>query len=360
MHSHAFQYALRARAQRFPNGEGSFWSWRKAMYDLVLSLDPDSMYRIAKNAYVALRRHGVRCVGEFHYVHHAPGGVPYQDPDAMAHAVIQAAIDANMRISLLRSVYQRPGFDRVLEDGQKRFLDNSADDAVASVERLATHYRNNDHVNVELAPHSLRACSRETLRDIVSYAKSKHHKVHMHVSEQPREVDECLAEYGLRPVELLRELGALDENFTAVHSTHLSHSEIAILRETFVTLCFSRSTERDLADGAPKLSALFGSKKSQLRLAFGVDGYAELDPFLEARSLEFDERTRTGERPAVFEAPRLLQALTYDGYECLGFSRAQCDEDALRVQCVEHAHMADALIFATADVHIEGVSRSDA
>ena len=111
---------------------------------------------------------------------------------------------------------------------------------------------------------------------------------------------------------------------------------------------------------APTLSALFGSKTTRLRLAFGVDGYAELDPFLEARSLEFDERTRTGERPAVFEAPRLLEALSYDGYECLGFSRAQCEEDSFQVQTIEHAHTADALIFATADLTIEGVSRDHA
>ncbi len=209
-HSHAFQRALRGAAQR-PTAPGTddFWSWRDAMYELASSLTPESIHAISLVAFRELARAGVRTVGEFHYVHHQPDGTPYDDRTILADAVVLAARQAKLRIALLRVAYHRDGPGRGPEAGQRRFCDPDVDAILRDVDTLRARYAGDPDVVVGLAPHSVRAVPPSWLAPLSEYAARHEMPLHMHVAEQLREVDECLAETGRRPVELLAEHGVL-------------------------------------------------------------------------------------------------------------------------------------------------------
>lgn len=341
-HSHAFQRALRGRTQR---KSGSFWSWRGLMYRLAERLTPEDVYALSRFAYAELARCGVCAVGEFHYVHHQPDGTPYDDRTELADAVIRAALDVGLRISLLRVLYHRPGLGRSLEGAQRRFADPQIDDALADVDALRSRWADEPRVAVGLAPHSVRAVPRPWIEQAARYADDHDLPLHMHVSEQRREVHECLAEHGLRPVELLAEAGALGPRFVAVHATHLTPHEVRALGGSIVCLC--RTTERDLGDGLPPTGELVDAGA---RLCFGTDSHAVSDPFEEARAAELDERSRT-ERRAHVEAPELLRAATAGGYAAIGFAGAETedavtlDPDDPALVGADDATLDDAVIF---------------
>lgn len=293
-HSHAFQRGMRGEAQRpGPSGSDDFWSWRTAMYALAESLTPESIHAISKVAYRELRAAGVRTVGEFHYVHHQPGGAPYADRTILADAVIEAARAAGLRIALLRVVYARAGAGREPEGAQRRFSDASLDAALADVEALRARYAGCDDVRVGVAPHSVRAVPPAWLGEIARFAAERGLMVHMHVAEQPAEIEACLAETGRRPVELLAERGALSERFVAVHATHLAPHEPALLGAARAMACLCPTTERDLGDGLPDVGALAGAG---VRLCVGIDSHVITDPFEDLRGVELGERLRTGKR----------------------------------------------------------------
>ncbi|MGK3996770.1 formimidoylglutamate deiminase [Sorangium sp. So ce1024] len=293
-HSHAFQRGMRGEAQRpGPSGSDDFWSWRTAMYALAESLTPESIHAISKVAYRELRAAGVRTVGEFHYVHHQPGGAPYADRTILADAVIEAARAEGLRIALLRVVYARAGAGREPEGAQRRFSDASLDAALADVEALRARYAGCDDVRVGVAPHSVRAVPPAWLGEIARFAAERGLVVHMHVAEQPAEIEACLAETGRRPVELLAERGVLGERFVAVHATHLAPHEPALLGAARAMACLCPTTERDLGDGLPDVGALAGAG---VRLCVGVDSHVITDPFEDLRGVELGERLRTGKR----------------------------------------------------------------
>lgn len=328
VHSHAFQRALRGRTQRKTLAPGSFWSWRGLMFALAERLDPETVYDLSHYAFVELALSGVTAVGEFHYLHHDVGGVPYADRLVLADAVTRAALDAGLRITLLRVVYQRAGYGRSLEAGQRRFVDADVDDALRDTEDLATRYAGHPRVRVGLAPHSARALTREGLARCAAFAKARAMPLHSHVSEQRREVVECLAEHGLGPIELFGEVGALDARFTGVHATHLRDGEAALLGKAGASVCICRTTERDLGDGFPDVGAFVASG---VRLTVGTDSHASSDPFEEARAIELDERCRVEARHAALEAPAMLEALTSNGYAAIGWSGlAKSDRVVLR------------------------------
>jgi len=316
-HSHAFQRALRGRTQR---RSGSFWSWRGLMYRLAERLTPEDVYDLSRFAYAELARCGVTAVGEFHYVHHQADGTPYDDRTELADAVIRAALDVGLRVALLRVLYHRPGLGRALEGAQRRFADPRIDDALSDVEAVRSRWADEPRVRVGLAPHSVRAVPRAWIEEAARFAEARDLPLHMHVSEQRREIHECLAEHGRRPVELLAELGVLGPRFVAVHATHLADHEVRALAGSFVCLC--RTTERDLGDGLPPTGPLV---EAGARLCFGTDSHAVSDPFEEARAAELDERSRT-ERRARIEAPALLRAASVDGYAAIGFAGAHEDD----------------------------------
>lgn len=271
------------------------------MYRFATGVDPESIYALSRFAYAELALNGVTHVGEFHYVHHQSDGTPYDDRTVMADAVIRAARDVGLRITLLRVVYERAGWGREIEPGQRRFCD-SVEDAVRDAEAIETTHADDDCVNVGLAPHSVRAVCAESLAALATEAERRAWPLHIHVGEQRREVQECLAEHGLRPVELLAERGVLSERFVGVHATHLSRREVGLLRDRHVCVC--RTTERDLGDGSPRLGAL---REAGARFCVGVDSHAISDPFEELRALELDERVRTESRHAFADGTELLR-----------------------------------------------------
>lgn len=319
-HSHAFQRALRGRTQRPASGARSFWSWRGLMYDLADRLDPSSIYDLSYYAFVELASSGVTAVGEFHYVHHQPGGAPYADRTAMADAVTRAAVDAGLRITLLRAIYQRAGAGQPPEGAQRRFSDADVDAALADVDVLRARYDGHPLVKVGIAPHSVRAVTAETFASAAAHARRHGLPLHAHLAEQRREIDECVAEHGVRPVELAERLGAIDERFVAVHATHLVPAEAVALGARRAFVCVSRTTERDLGDGLPDLAALV---KAGARLTVGTDSHATSDPFEEARAMELDERSRTESRHAALDGRALLRALAADGYASIGWTGAE-------------------------------------
>ncbi len=361
-HSHAFQRALRGRTQRHAAAPGSFWSWRGLMYELAGRIDAEALYDLSHFAFVELALAGVTTVGEFHYLHHDRGGAPFADRTLLADTVIRAALDAGLRITLLRVVYERAGMGSPPEGAQRRFSDARIDDALADVETLRARYDAHPRVRIGLAPHSVRAVTPASIRACADLARARALPLHAHVSEQLREVRECLAEHGRRPVELLADLGALGPAFSAVHATHLSAGETALLGTARSFACICRTTERDLGDGAPDVAALLAAGA---RLTTGVDSHASSCPFEEARAIELDERTRKEGRHVAAAAPALLEALTTEAHASLGWSLADCD-DSVALDAADPALagardplLADAVIFgagprAVRDVTVAG------
>jgi formiminoglutamate deiminase len=293
-HSHAFQRAMRGRAQR-PTVPGSedFWSWRGQMYALASSLTPESIRATSRVAFRELARAGVRTVGEFHYVHHQTDGTPYDDRTVLADAVVEAARAEGLRIALIRAAYHRAGPGRAAEPGQRRFCDPGVDDVLRDVETLRARWAADPGVVVGLAAHSVRAVPPSWLPPLRDYAAAHGLMLHMHVAEQQREVDECVAETGRRPVELLADQGLLGARFVAVHATNLLPHEARLLGEARAFACVCPTTERDLGDGLPDLTAL---RAAGARLCIGVDSHAIVDPIDDLRSLETHERLRTRTR----------------------------------------------------------------
>jgi formimidoylglutamate deiminase len=325
-HSHAFQRLIRGRTEYVASGREAddFWSWREAMYRAAESLGPEDVYTASRQAFVEMALAGITTVGEFHYLHHQADGTPYADRNTLAHAVIRAARDVGLRICLLRVGYARAGFNVPANPRQRRFIDRDVDGFLASAESLARETRDDAAVSVGLAPHSVRAVTREWLASVAS-ASSRNWPVHMHVAEQPKEIEACLAEHGRRPVELLSDLGLLGPRFTAVHGVHLTDAEVALLGGAKATVCACPSTERNLGDGIVPADALV---RAGARISLGSDSQATVDLLDEARQLEGHLRLARLRR-AVLDpgrgsmdglAARLLDMATAEGAHSLGLS----------------------------------------
>ena len=314
-HSHAFQRALRGRTQRRQTEPGSFWSWRGLMYDLVSKLQPEDLLDISRFAFMELALSGVAAVGEFHYVHHQTDGTPYDDRTLLADAVIQAAREVGIRITLIRTAYLRAGYRQDLTAAQQRFRDRTTEEVLQDVATLRSRYHDAPDVKIAVAAHSIRAVPIGAVKELADYARENGLPFHMHVAEQQRELEECKSEYGLPPVALLADHGVLDQNFVGIHATHLRDDEVQALGQANATVCLCRTTERDLGDGLPRTSDLL---RAGVNLCVGVDSHASSDAFEEIRAVELDERSRTETRTVAAEAPRLLEMATKNGYEAIG------------------------------------------
>ena len=319
-HSHAFHRALRGQATRgrAGGGTGSFWTWRDGMYAVADRLDPDTYYRLARAVYAEMALAGITCVGEFHYLHHAPVGVPYPDPNAMGLALIHAARDAGIRITLLDTLYLTASVDGAPALGiQQRFSDGTPDAWAARVAALsASDPAGQPHVRVGVAAHSVRAVPPDALATVVASAAGR--PVHVHLSEQRAENDACLAKFGRTPTQLLGDHGFLGPTTTAVHATHLADEDRTLLGDTDTTVCFCPTTERELADGIGPARALVDAGAP---LCLGSDSHAVIDMFEEARAIEMHERLRT-ELRGHFAAAELVVAATLAGHRALGWHDA--------------------------------------
>ena len=305
-HSHAFHRALRGRTHA---DGGDFWTWRQAMYAVAEALDPERYHALASAFYAELLLAGYTAVGEFHYLHGSG------DPTtAMADALVQAAGDAGIRLTLLDTLYRHGGRDDAgrplpLAGAQLRFGDGD-------VEAWLTRHGSlpdGGLVRRGAALHSIRAVDPEDIARVAAATGTE--PLHAHVSEQPAENAQSLAAFGRTPVAVFAESGALGRRFTAVHATHLRAGDVELLGDSESTVCFCPTTERDLADGIGPARAL---ADAGAHLAIGSDQHAVVDPFDELRALEGHERLVTGARGA-FVPVELLDAATESGYRSLGW-----------------------------------------
>ncbi|MGW7437447.1 formimidoylglutamate deiminase [Streptomyces sp. NPDC054849] len=306
-HSHAFHRALRSTVQV---GSGTFWTWRDLMYKVAQNLTPDSYFALARAVYAEMALAGITNVGEFHYVHHAPGGVPYADPNAMGEALIEAAAAAGIRITLLDTAYLSSGFGEAPNPHQRRFSDGTAD---AWAER-AGELKPREHALIGAAIHSVRAVPADQLATVARWAEERRAPLHVHLSEQTAENDACLAAHGRTPTRLLADHGVLGPRTTGVHNTHLTDADIALLGGTSTGTCMCPTTERDLADGIGPAVRL---QHAGSPLSLGSDSHAVIDLLEEARAMELDERLRSRTR-GHWTANALLTAATADGHAALG------------------------------------------
>ncbi len=320
-HSHAFHRALRGITQA---DRGTFWTWRERMYQVADRLDPDGYLDLATAVYAEMALAGVTCVGEFHYLHHAPGGTRYADPNLTGRALIEAAGLAGIRITLLDTCYLSGGLaadgrQQPLAGAQLRFGDGDSEAWAARVTRLwSGPDAPGPHARPGAAIHSVRAVPPAQLPGVAGWSRQHGAPLHFHLSEQKAENRACLAAHGATPAQVLEAAGALGPRASAVHATHVASRDIRLLGDSRCHACFCPTTEADLADGIGPAGAL-AAAGSQLTL--GSDSHAIIDLLEEARRVELGERLATGER-GHFTAPELATAATAAGHASLGWADA--------------------------------------
>jgi formimidoylglutamate deiminase len=322
-HSHAFQRDLRGAAERPSSPDDDFWTWRTEMFRLAGALEPDTMRDVAGRVYAEMAAAGYGAVGEFHYVHHRPDGTPYDEPNAMAIAVAEAALAAGLEIVLLPAAYHRNGWDgadRPPQPGQRRFCDPDVETFLARVDAVRAWAAARGGVRVGVAAHSVRAVPAEWLRRIGAYAREHDLVAHVHAHEQRRELDECEAEHGCTPIELLHRCGFLGARTSVIHGIHVSERDVALLASSSAIVVSCPTTEGNLGDG--HLPAL-RYRDAGVRLAIGSDSQVRVDPFEEVRELETGARREGQTRHALLAAHGDLWAeLVRTGCASLGLAAA--------------------------------------
>jgi formiminoglutamate deiminase len=301
-HSHAFHRALRGRTH---DEGGTFWTWRERMYALAGGLDPDRYLALARATYAEMALAGVTAVGEFHYLHHATGGRPYADPNAMGEALRVAAADAGIRLTLLDTCYLSGGLDasghQPLDARQLRFSDGT----VSAWAERAIARSGDANTRLGVAIHSVRAVPREAFPTVAA-AAAVGAPLHVHLSEQVAENEACLEHYGMSPTALLDGAGVLGRTTTAVHATHVTAADVRCLAQRAATVCLCPTTERDLADGIGPARRF---ADAAVAISLGSDQHAVIDPFEEARGVELHERLQSQQR-GRFSPDELLGMLT--------------------------------------------------
>jgi formimidoylglutamate deiminase len=313
-HSHTFQRALRGRA-----AGDDFWGWRETMLAQAERATPTLVRASYELAYREMRDAGYTAVGEFHYL-----GL------AEAFAAVEAAAAAGMAIVVLHVAYARGGLPRFTQDSVAAYL--------TEVEQLR-----DAGVQVALAPHSVRACPTDWLTEIGEYARSESLPLHVHADEQPREIEECLAEHGCRPIELLARAGCLGEHSTVVHATHADGAELDLLGSSGTTVCACPTTEADLGDGFLPAARI---RSRTIPVAIGSDSNVRIDPLEELRELEGIARRQEGRR-GVFSTDELFASGTEVGARCLGLDAwpgIEVDLGHRSLSGVEAEHLRDALV----------------
>src|SRR5215213_1995610 len=332
-HSHAFQRIIRGRTEhRSQNTTDSFWTWRKQMYAAANRLEPDDIYAASRLAFLEMALTGITAVGEFHYIHHSRDGSPYSDPNLLEREVIRAARDVGIRIALLRVAYARAGYQTEPNSQQIRFIEDSPDAYLKSLEQLLNV--NDDMAWIGVAPHSVRAVPLDYLKTIVAFANERGLPVHMHVAEQPAEVSACIAEYGRSPVALLETEGLLSKRFTAVHAIHVTPKAIAAIARSGAFVCACPTTERNLGDGVVPVDRYFDAG---VPVALGTDSQIQIDLLEDARELEYHLRLQHTARNVLAPrddtssaalARRLFDCASVNGARSIGFRGGKLEPGA--------------------------------
>ncbi|MGI8958986.1 MAG: formimidoylglutamate deiminase [Bryobacteraceae bacterium] len=302
-HSHSFQRVIRGRTEhRTAANRDTFWTWREAMYHAANLLSPEDVYRVTRMAFLEMLMSGITTVGEFHYLHNAPDGSRYEDPNLLGKQIVRAAHEIGLRIGLLRTAYARAGWQKLAHPGQTRFITATPETFLEDTEALLRAMPKSSNFGfawLGIAPHSVRALPINYLTEITDYAHENGLPVHMHVAEQPAEVDECLDEHALRPVELLYRNNILNSSFAAVHAIHITEDEIGYLGTAKAHVCACPTSERNLGDGAVPANRL---GQAGVNICFGSDSNVQIDLLEDARLLEYHLRMNKLER-AVLAPP---------------------------------------------------------
>lgn len=320
VHSHAFQRLIRGKSESRVVSGRDFWSWRNTMYHAAANLDPQQVYDVARMAFLEMALAGTTTVGEFHYLHTTPDGQPCDDPNLLSKQVIAAARSVGIRIVLLRCAYLRSGFQLPRDRGQTRFFETTPE-FLANMEALVRETPPaSSTVRLGVAPHSIRAVPLGDLQEIAAWARGSKLPIHMHMAEQVAENDACLREYGATPVALLGKASLLGPDWTAVHAIHITEDETAMLAAAGATICSCPTTERNLGDG---ILAADRVMKAGIRIAFGSDSQAQIDPLEDARELDYHLRLTHQQRAILDQihnqtlAPRLFDCATMNGARAL-------------------------------------------
>jgi formimidoylglutamate deiminase len=370
LHSHAFQRAMAGLAEHQTNPEDSFWTWRETMYRFAARFDPDTLHAVAAQLYAEMLEAGYTTVCEFHYLHHAPDGRPYADPAAMSRALIAAARDTGIRLTLLPVLYMSGGFDgRALSERQQRF-GHGIDDYL----RLLDTLRGDEHdgLRIGCALHSLRAVPAEAMREVL-VALPAHSPVHIHIAEQIGEVQDCISIRGAPPVEWLLANAQVDAHWTLVHATHLTDAEVQDIAASGAAVAICPTTEANLGDGLFPLRAYLDAGGAW---GIGSDSQISVSPIEELRWLEYGQRLATRHRniavrPGISSVgENLLRATLASGANATGHAIGglgdnQCadwivlDTDAPQFSGVTAHDAVDRWIFSgnrnlVRDVHVAG------
>ncbi len=290
LHSHAFQRAMAGMAERQTNPEDSFWTWRETMYRFAARFTPELLQAVAAQLYTEMLEAGYTTVCEFHYLHHAPDGRPYNDPAAMSRALIAAARETGIRLTLLPVLYMTSGFDgRALGERQRRF-GHSLDAYLQLIDTLCEEAAPDLHIGCAL--HSLRAVPADAMKAVLA-ALPPAMPVHIHIAEQVGEVQDCLAIRNARPVEWLLDNAAVDARWTLVHATHLTAAEVQGIARTGATVAICPTTEANLGDGLFPLRDYLAAGG---RWGIGSDSHISVSPIEELRWLEYGQRLITRHR----------------------------------------------------------------
>ena len=365
-HSHAFHRALRASTQE---DRGTFWTWRERMYAVAARLEPDSYLDLARAVYAEMALAGVSCVGEFHYLHHHRDERPYEDPNAMGRALIEAAAEAGLRITLLDACYLSGGLAPEgllpLAGPQLRFTDGDAVRWAARVSEFGCdeHGMISPQAQLGAAIHSVRAVPRGQMHPVVAWAHHYGAPLHVHMSEQRAENEACQAVYGVSPARLLYDEDVLGPRTTVVHATHVDAADTELLGGCHTFACICPTTERDLGDGLAPAQALAAAGCT---LTLGSDSHAVVDLLEEARGVEYAERLAQRSR-GHFTAEDLLRAATSDGHTSLGWPDAgeiapgawadlvTVSLDSVRTAGTADEHALEAAVFAATAADIRDV-----
>jgi formiminoglutamate deiminase len=292
------------------------------MYRAADALDPDTYLDLATAVYAEMALAGITCVGEFHYLHHARNGRPYDDPNVMGATLIEAARRAGIRITLLDACYLWGGLDRRLPSGpQERFSDGDVEgwrkrvDELVSATVPGAGADEIDRVKAGAAIHSVRAVDPDSMASVAEWARGRDVPLHLHLSEQRSENEQCMDALGMSPSEVVADRGVLGPNTTAVHATHVTPLDVELLGGSRTNVCMCPTTERDLGDGIGPASIL---RQAGASLSLGTDSHAVVDLFEEARAVELDERL-AARRRGLHRADDLLRAATEGGARSLGW-----------------------------------------
>ena len=309
-HSHAFQRGLRGHGETFPSGAGSFWTWREAMYRLVSELTWKGFRDLCVRAFREMRRAGITTVGEFHYLHHAKA-----DDYALDPIVLDAAAEAGIRIVLLNAYYATGGIGKALEGAQLRFRTKTPSEYWARMDALRV---DDEMQRLGAVVHSVRAAAPEDLADVHREAKRRGLAFHIHLEEQPLEIEQCVKAYGRRPMQLVLDRCEVDARTTAVHCTHTDANDMMIWRGCGARMCACPLTEANLGDGLPALTG---------PAALGTDSNARISMLEEMRWLEYGQRLKTLTRGALKCCGAWLHAATAEGADALGVPAGRIAKD---------------------------------